>query len=142
MKISELKEITNQAFAHTAYVSDHDGDSGITGKFAFASYLGDGFWDVWLRNEADLAAGLSNRKVGAIIKGISSLENAPTGPLQRLEGEAVYARMPTNTFLRAAPLLGILKRRKPSGKPFTKSNVASSDVTSSEATKEATMKER
>lgn len=124
MKIDQLKEITNQAFAHKAYIADYDGDAGITGKFAFASYLGDGFWDVWLRNEADLAAGLSNRKVGAIIKGISSLENAPTGPLQRLEGEAVYARMPTNTFLRAAPLLGILKRRKLSGKPFTKSTAS------------------
>ena len=124
MSKQQLKEITGQAFAHNAYVSDWDGDSGITGKFAFASYLGDGHWDVWLRNEADLAAGLSNRKVGAIIKGISSLKNAPTGPLQRLEGEAVYARMPTDTFLRAAPLLGILKRRKPSGKPLTTRSVA------------------
>ena len=122
-----IKEITGQAFAHSAYVADGDGDYSVVGKFAEASYHGNGYWDVWLRNEADLARGLTNRKVGAIIKAISSLENAPTGPLQRLEGEAIYPRMPTDTFLRSAAVLGIKKRRKASGNPFKKTNQAEHD---------------
>lgn len=119
MTKQQLKEITGQAFAHNAYVSDFDGDSGITGKFAFASYLGDGYWDVWLRNEADLAKGLSTRKLNNIINAISDLENASTGPLRRLDGEAIYERMPTDTLLRIASLLGIRKRGKAPKKPIS-----------------------
>ena len=115
MTKQQLKEITNQAFAHSAYISDWDGDAGITGKFALASYLGDGHWDVWLRNEADLAKGLGTRKLNNLIDAISSLPDALAGPLRRLDGEAVYERMPTKTLLRIAHLLGIRKRRKATG---------------------------
>jgi hypothetical protein len=119
MTKQEIKQITDNAFAHAAYVSDWDGDMGVTGKFAYASYLGDGTWDVWLRNEADLAKGLGARKLNNIIDAISGLENALSGPLQRLDGEAVYSAMPTDTLLRSAPLLGIRRRGKPRGKSLT-----------------------
>lgn len=123
MTKQELKAITGQAFAHSAYISDGD-DSGVTGKYAFATYNGAGVWDVWLRNEDDLAKGLGARKLNNIIDAISSLKNTRTGPLRRLDGEAVYERVDTETLLRIAPLLGIRKRRQASGKPFTAKEAA------------------
>lgn len=118
MKIDQLKEITNQAFAHKAYIADYDGDAGITGKFAFASYLGEGQWDVWLRNGADLAKGLGTRKLNNLIRAIEAELGPTAGPLRRLDGEAIYERMPTEALLIIAPSLGIRKRGKPPAKPI------------------------
>ena len=112
MTKEQLKEITNNAFAHKAYISDWDGDSGITGKFAFASYNGDGLWDVWLRNEADLAKGLSARKLTNLISAIEAELGPRAGPLRRLDGEAVFTAMPTDALLIIAPFLGIRRRGK------------------------------
>lgn len=118
MKKQELKQLTNDAFAHKSYISDYEGDAAITGKFALASYSGDGFWDVWLRNEADLAKGLGTRKLNNLISAIEAQVGPTAGPLRRLDGEAIYERMPTETFLSIAPLLGIRKRGKPPANPI------------------------
>jgi hypothetical protein len=117
-QLQHLKEVTNHAFSHPSYIAD-DGPA-VIGKIATCSYLGDGLWDVWVCNRKDLETGLSERKLTGILSSLESLNNAATGPLQRLTGEAVYPRMPTETLLQAAPVLGIHKRKRANSGAFKK----------------------
>lgn len=117
-QLQHLKEVTSHAFSHPSYIAD-DGPA-VIGKFATCSYLGDGLWDVWVCNRKDLETGLSERKLTGILSSLESLNNAATGPLQRLAGEAVYPRMPTEALLQAAPVLGIHKRKRANSGSFKK----------------------
>ena len=117
-QLQHLKEVTSHAFSHPSYIAD-DGPA-VIGKFAACSYLGDGLWDVWVCNRKDLETGLSERKLTGILSSLDCLDNAATGPLQRLTGEAVYPRMPTEALLQAAPVLGIHKRKRANSGAFKK----------------------
>lgn len=105
----DLEQLTGKAFSSSAYRCIDD-EWQVAGKFCRAVYLGNGHWDVWLCNTADLDAGLSQRKIRSIAAGIA--ENGPVaGGFRELTGEGVYQRMLTAHLLQNAPLLGIKRRR-------------------------------
>lgn len=120
MNTEELKQLTKQAFAHSAYVSDWEGIAEVVGRWCRASYNGDGTWDVWVCNTKDLAAGLSSRRLNALIRAVEAEKSPTRTQLQRLTGEAVYPAMPTDTLLIIAPLLGVKKRRAAPAHGFKK----------------------
>lgn len=118
--LEQLKETTGNSFAHKSYLPESEGGPAVVGKFAICEPLHDGFWDVWLCNTEDMAAGIGTRKLNNIISAIEVSESSATGPLRRLDGEAVYARMPTDVLLRIHRLLGIRTRRKATPTSFKK----------------------
>ena len=119
-RIDELHRITEDAFAKTAFVSDWNGAIELVGNFCRCNYQGRGHWDVWLCNTKDLAGGLTARKMTNLITGVERLTGSTQGPVQRLTGEAIYVRMPTEALVLAGHFLGIKKRRKAPAHAFKK----------------------
>ena len=110
---AHLEEITRNSFARKS-ICEVDGEFIVVGKWCRAAYIGEGDWDVWVCNHQNLAKGLGTRKLNNIYTAIRDL-CADTGPLQKLDGEGYYPAMPAETFLLAAPVLGVRKRGKGKG---------------------------
>lgn len=105
-----LEDVTAKSFAVNAYVSVDD-EWIVQGKYCRCAYVGNNRWDVWVCNPSDIASGLSQRKVSAIVSRIAEITPC-TGTFHELTGEGYYPTMSTEALLQSMAPLGIFKRRK------------------------------
>lgn len=96
---------------------------GIFGRWARILPLPGNVWDVFVCNQADMVAGLSPRKVTAVMTGIADRldpENAPhcpdfaeqTGGWRILDGEACSQYLSPAQILQVLSLLGIRRKKQ------------------------------
>ena len=114
-----IESVTQESFSHSAVVKIEDVEWGVVGRWCTAHYLPkQEAWDVWVYNTRDIYTGIGTRRLNNILRRIEGIKNPTPGPLRRLDGEALYPRMPTEVLLRAGSILGIKKRRRPPAHAF------------------------
>ena len=82
----------------------------IQGKYCWIQYGGDGWWNVFICNSTNLAAGLGQRRVNRIARILS--ESAVESTVRILNGEADVWVKGTDSILQNLKLLGIRKKRE------------------------------
>lgn len=81
----------------------------VEGKWARISPVEFGKWDVWVHNKADLAAGLTEHRVSAILKKVDTIVDRDVRVV-RYDGEAAMT-LNTDEVLRCTRALGIRRTR-------------------------------
>jgi hypothetical protein len=89
----------------------------IQGKYCWIQYGGDGWWNVFICNSTNLAAGLGQRRVNRIARILS--ESPTTIAVRMLNGECDVWVQGTDLILQNLKLLGIRKKRKYSQEQIT-----------------------
>jgi hypothetical protein len=125
MTKSELFAAFDSQISRTAIRQDFDGcadnEWAVVGKFCRIVPIASG-WDVWLCNSRDPTAGLTPRKVTAILVGLADLlapDHAPHAPgaaatwgaWHVLDGEAWTRRLTRDEILACLSILGIRRRK-------------------------------
>lgn len=103
-----LREIFGKDISSSAF-KIIDGELNIVGRYCRISLEGDGLFDIWICNHADIQKGLSTVRVRNIISRL----NPPVGsPFHELTGEAWGRVQGKEIILQNHPLLGIRKKRR------------------------------